>query len=274
MNAIPHRLVKSTLSSSFRCSKQLFETIVTSLVTFPSPHQQCRPFASGKKTGADHHAFFQEQMLELEIERKSFFGEDADDQEDSVTKSMDGQEQHAFFAREMEKLEQERKAFFGESIPSATYDTPDTKNKGMTEKDLEKMHQEREAIFEFSNQEKQAWSQQGGKLSPLLMMEIAEARAARERGEVYQSSEEKKTEELHHPSFSHVSREGDSVHMVDVGHKKVTARMAEAQTKVILPDSVMEAFGLVSNTDTHSELIGPKGPILATAKLAGIMAAK
>jgi len=62
--------------------------------------------------------------------------------------------------------------------------------------------------------------------------------------------------------------------MVDVGHKEVTTRMAEAQTKVILPDSVMEAFGLDANTGHQNELIGPKGPILATAKLAGIMAAK
>mmetsp|Transcript_23733 Transcript_23733/g.58173 ORF Transcript_23733/g.58173 Transcript_23733/m.58173 type:complete len:202 (+) Transcript_23733:160-765(+) len=186
------------------------------------------------------------------------------------------QDLHEMEEEEMEFLELEREddLFDDESSSSTT-------NATMTPEDLDMMHQEREAIFEFSDQEKQAWSQPQMKLSPQLMMEIAEARAAlereRSRSETTTTVVSKEEEELHHPSFSHVSQDGDSVHMVDVGHKQVTTRMAEAQTKVILPDSVMEAFGLDHATSSSSqtkELIGPKGPILATAKLAGIMAAK
>ncbi|CAJ1937916.1 unnamed protein product [Cylindrotheca closterium] len=290
MSVIPRRIVRSTLSSAMRCSIWLTGVEHEAVSRLPASisFHQCRSFASsaGKdgdaSTGADHHAFFQEQLLELENERKSFFGDDADQQQDNV-KGMDTQEQNAFFAQEMEQLENERKDFFGENTPNATFDppTPSTNASGMTPEDLDFMHQEREAIFEFSEHEKQAWGQQdiGDKLSPQLMMEIAEARAALERGEVFEESPQDKTavppaEDLHHPWFSHVSQDGDSVHMVDVGHKQVTTRMAEAQTKVILPASVMEAFGLDATSSHKNELIGPKGPILATAKLAGIMAAK
>jgi len=70
--------------------------------------------------------------------------------------------------------------------------------------------------------------------------------------------------------------------MVDVGHKVVTPRTAHARSEVWLPPEVLEAFlpGAAStnnNTTTNlsfGELVGPKGPIFATAKIAGIMAAK
>ncbi|KAL3931168.1 MAG: hypothetical protein SGBAC_011431 [Bacillariaceae sp.] len=282
MNVVSRRIARSNLSLSIGYSTWLVgvENEAASCLSFPC--NSCRSFASSKDdapTGEDHHAFFQEQLMELEQERKSFFGDNADEQQDPM--SMDGQDQHAFFANEMEELERERKDFFGESTPNATFDTPTTTSNAndMASGDLKKMHQERDALFQFSDLEKQAWSHHGGgkKLSPKLMMEIAEARAARERGGVYSPTpkgEETAPADIHHPSFSHVSQDGDSVHMVDVGHKQVTTRMAEAQTKVILPDSVMEAFGLDASSTSQTELIGPKGPILATAKLAGIMAAK
>lgn len=67
--------------------------------------------------------------------------------------------------------------------------------------------------------------------------------------------------------FSHVSADGASVRMVDVGGKAATQRVAVAQTRVVFPPEVVEAF-------EGKEWVGPKGPIFATAKLAGIMAAK
>ncbi|OEU07545.1 hypothetical protein FRACYDRAFT_197542 [Fragilariopsis cylindrus CCMP1102] len=57
--------------------------------------------------------------------------------------------------------------------------------------------------------------------------------------------------------------------MVDVGKKDVTARTAHARSEVWLPSCVIEAF-----LPELEELIGPKGPIFSTAKIAGIMAAK
>ena len=47
--------------------------------------------------------------------------------------------------------------------------------------------------------------------------------------------------------------------------------MAKARTHVIFPPEVVEAF---SSHDGTNEMVGPKGPIFATAKTAGIMAAK
>jgi cyclic pyranopterin phosphate synthase len=94
-------------------------------------------------------------------------------------------------------------------------------------------------------------------------------------------------EHQHHESFSHVNKDGTGVHMVDVGKKVVTSRTAHARSEVWLPSCVIEAFLPGINTSSSSsssississsvleELIGPKGPIFSTAKIAGIMAAK
>lgn len=66
--------------------------------------------------------------------------------------------------------------------------------------------------------------------------------------------------------------------MVDVGDKAVTTRTARARSKVILPRDVLHALvGSESNQGdggTITELSGPKGPIFATAVIAGVMAAK
>ncbi len=55
--------------------------------------------------------------------------------------------------------------------------------------------------------------------------------------------------------------------MVDVGRKRVTRRMAHATAVVVLPPAL--AAGLVDG-----ELATKKGPVFATAILAGVMAAK
>ncbi len=55
--------------------------------------------------------------------------------------------------------------------------------------------------------------------------------------------------------------------MVDVSGKGVTQRVAHAQTRVRLPEAVLE---LVSG----EEIATKKGPVFATAIVAGVMAAK
>lgn len=55
--------------------------------------------------------------------------------------------------------------------------------------------------------------------------------------------------------------------MVDVSDKAVTQREAHAQTRVRLPEAVLE---LVSD----DEIATKKGPVFATAIVAGVMAAK
>jgi cyclic pyranopterin monophosphate synthase len=55
--------------------------------------------------------------------------------------------------------------------------------------------------------------------------------------------------------------------MVDVGEKSITKRVAKAQGKVWLPSIVREQF-------TGEEIISKKGPVFATAIIAGTMAVK
>ena len=71
--------------------------------------------------------------------------------------------------------------------------------------------------------------------------------------------------------LSHVDEKGLPT-MVDVGEKAATRRTASARAVVDFPDEIMTQLREASPTGT--ELIGPKGPIFATAVVAGIQAAK
>ena len=55
--------------------------------------------------------------------------------------------------------------------------------------------------------------------------------------------------------------------MVDVGDKAVTSREAHARTAVVLPDEVLAVLD-------GDEIQSKKGPVFATAIIAGVMAAK
>jgi cyclic pyranopterin phosphate synthase len=71
--------------------------------------------------------------------------------------------------------------------------------------------------------------------------------------------------------LSHVDERGLPT-MVDVGTKAVTRRTATARAVVDFPLEVM--IKLREGAAGGTELIGPKGPIFATAVVAGIQAAK
>lgn len=73
-------------------------------------------------------------------------------------------------------------------------------------------------------------------------------------------SEQKKQE----PSFSHLSEDGSAT-MVDVGGKEITRRVAIAAASVLVSPATLDLL-------VRKAL--PKGDVLTTAKLAGIMAAK
>jgi cyclic pyranopterin monophosphate synthase len=55
--------------------------------------------------------------------------------------------------------------------------------------------------------------------------------------------------------------------MVDVSEKEMTSRVATARTFVRLPDNIVQ---LISD----GEIVSKKGPVLATARIAGTMAVK
>ena len=70
--------------------------------------------------------------------------------------------------------------------------------------------------------------------------------------------------------LSHVDPATGGASMVDVSSKRTTARSATAVGRVYLPSS---AAALIRATESHTGVSG-KGPVLHTAQLAGIMAAK
>ncbi len=66
--------------------------------------------------------------------------------------------------------------------------------------------------------------------------------------------------------LSHVDAAGKPT-MVDVGDKSVTERTAIARSTILLPDSVLAVLD-------GGEIQAKKGPVFATAIIAGVMAAK
>ena len=66
--------------------------------------------------------------------------------------------------------------------------------------------------------------------------------------------------------LSHVDAAGQPT-MVDVGDKSVTERTATARSMVLLPPGVLAALD-------GDEIVAKKGPVFATAIIAGVMAAK
>jgi MoaC family len=176
------------------------------------------------------------------------------------------------------------------------------KNKGGTEhheeflKQMQELQAERDTLFGFTDDDRSGWSKsKGHQFDPSFLNEINQARddhfsndassslsvladygsgADSEETIKVQNSTILENDNSNNAGFaglSHLSTDGTSIHMVHVGEKKVTSRVAVAQSKVILPDAVIKA--LVHDT-RNVDLVGPKGPIFATAKVAGIMAAK
>jgi MoaC family len=184
----------------------------------------------------------------------------------------------------------------------------------MYQAQLADLQAEREFLFGFTDDEKEAWSslaslppennnndtnsswqqqQQQQLQHQAFLQAIEEARLAQEgegEGSTSSSSDQNQNRSTFSASSSssssspltHLSDDGTSIHMVDVGSKEVTQRIARAQTKVIFPPAVVKALlSYKNNKDSNNnknnfddEVIGPKGPIFATAKIAGIMAAK
>ena len=236
-------------------------------------------------------------MEELNQERQELFGNagstgDIDDNDPTSST-----QQHSLYEQQMNELQQEQQQVFGE-IPKEAINRPDF----AVGEDLEQLKEEREDVYQFTNEERTAWATSGGesmssdlleqiKLARKLQAqqqekrdeEIAESVAVSMESIIQQQKKATSTtssddepmssssseQQSSHEAFTHVSEDGSSIHMVDVGAKAPSRRTARARCTVNFPPEVMEAFDI-----SDGDLIGPKGPILATAKIAGIMAAK
>lgn len=231
--------------------------------------------SDSSETRDKHHKMYQEQLKELEMERSELFGVEGDIDSSNSAMSGDSIEEH--LRMDARRIEEDY---------------------GMT---VDERNEEREAIYNFSQEEKQAWGKAAvsgasfpadTKHSPTFMDAIHKAREAKAILDEEQERRERKSiDEIadkfkqlpsdmteghskdNNDVFTHLNSAGDDVSMVDVGHKKVTRRIARARSIVLFPPEVMDAFELKEG-GVETEVIGPKGPIFATARLAGIMGAK
>jgi len=162
----------------------------------------------------------------------------------------------------------------------------------MYKEQLQELQEEREALYAFSKEEIHHWSTSVSMKSnnndetatlqetiEKLQREAAYTNTNSGNDDVSINNEEGGDNgsslvmpEEDGSAFTHLTTGGSKATMVDVGDKTVTRRTAKARTKVWFPPEVMSAFA--SYGGTSSEVIGPKGPIFETARLAGIMGAK
>ena len=300
-SALYDSLLKQPLSSFTTVRKQQQQQLYPSKKFVDSTTIR---FNSGNEKG--NHDLFLKQMIDLKQEQEEIFGVSNNDNDDdnittATTTTDDNNDDLIQLAQKAQALELQQHHKSMES-----------------DEDWEARSEEREAIYNFSQDEKDAWStttttnnnnNSNGekKLSSSLMESIQKAREAQiiYENEQKQITNQKRQswiqdtvskydnmsdlqsqqqtssnghniESNNHTLFTHLNKSGETVSMVDVGAKVVTRRIARARSIVVFPPEVMEAFQFVtpSNENKETEIIGPKGPIFATAKIAGIMGAK
>ena len=175
---------------------------------------------------------------------------------------------------------------------------------------MEDLKEERQALFGFTQDEQESWMQaasHGHKHSSSWMEQIHQARRQQKEEEedssepnapsggpttvVEPNHNDKQQEQsvvsqpfthLQSPNTTNTStnqeEESWSIHMVNVGSKPCTERLAVAESRLVFPEHAWEALTTTTTTTTMTttptDLVGPKGPIFTTAKVAGILAAK
>ena len=158
--------------------------------------------------------------------------------------------------------------------------------------DAEEAYAEREALYGFTDEEREAWTTtgpssagggdgDGGRTAAAFDEYFARLAGVRRAvgnpppSHPPSSSSSSSSSSLSSSSpFSHLNPREDGAVMVDVGGKVPSPRVAIARSVVVFPPEVMSAFRLIGGGEDTREMIGPKGPIFETARIAGIMGAK
>ena len=218
----------------------------------------------GQPPSAELHSMFNDQMKEIQSEREAIFGAEPPNASDSPNLSdtakpyLDPKDDHNIVIDD-------------DSSPTSNSNPP-------PKWDVEEAYAEREAIYEFTEEEKTAWSNNtdAGMTQQMRSTQIQQIqdlmRSSPDANVPRQLQQSTSSSSSSEPSpFTHLTNTGDGVSMVDVGHKSTSRRVAVARSVVVFPPEVMSAFQV---NNSHSEMIGPKGPIFETAKIAGIMGAK
>lgn len=244
-----------------------------------TPNVRC--FSGSHDSPEGKRQLFQEQMIQFQKERSEIFGDEESNSNNSLdthptvtTVPSTPEEQHRLFSEQMVQLQNEQTDLFGEDIRStntlisqtSTATSPEEYHR-LFEDQMHQLKAEREELFGFTEEEESAWGQAGRqhKHDSSFMEEIDKARR------LHQQVKEEAALSVAPTSnpFTHLDAGGTSVQMVDVGEKEVTQRRAMAEARVLLPSEVVEALGGDKAWNNPQ-----KGPILETAKIAGIMAAK
>ena len=215
--------------------------------------------------GKSQHALFEEQMRELQAERDVMFGASSDDEQPGA----DGNQPPMGMYQS------------GSSTSNSEMNAPTSGTDASVDDEREQMWETRAKVYGFTSEEYAGWSNAGANHThdESFMAKVQAAREEQDRMTVDDYTKTKKSRKIpistkteNSGTFTHLSPSGESVSMVDVGAKAVTTRVAKARTYVIFPPEVVEAFR--SHDGSANEMVGPKGPIFSTAKIAGIMAAK
>lgn len=243
--------------------------------------QQRRLLSSGGRDksvdGKSQHALFEEQMRELQAERDVMFGYNTCDEQPGTEGSRPPMEMY-------EPGSSTRNLDTNTATSSSAISAADTDAE--TDDEREEMWETRAKVYGFTSEDYAGWSNAGVNHThdESFMAKVQAAREEQERMTVDDYTKTKKskpkksrkipisTKNENNETFTHLSPSGESVSMVDVGAKAATTRVAKARTHVLFPPEVVEAFR--SHDGSANEMVGPKGPIFSTAKIAGIMAAK
>ena len=221
--------------------------------------------SDGGSSTTDLHSLYHDQMKEIQNERESIFGKESEDDPSNQSPDLSQTANSYFTLKDSSSTSQQS---LQQPASDAT-SSPQFRPPNWNVEEYEAAAAERDALYDFSDEEKSAWSSNSGTetLSSLHMLKIREMiRQAPDEVDA-----EKSTSDTTHQAsqFSHLTPQGDGVSMVDVGHKVSSRRVATARSVVVFPPEVMSAFQVNNN-----EIVGHKGPIFETAKIAGIMGAK
>lgn len=72
--------------------------------------------------------------------------------------------------------------------------------------------------------------------------------------------------------FTHFNHETNKPQMVDISNKTESQRIAHARCHVILPNSLFQKF--INDISVVNDFRTPKGPVISTAIIAGVLASK
>ncbi len=259
-----------------------------------SGKDQCRYFSSGddeKISSEEQHKLFKEQLLELEQERTTLFGTNASTDPTSNTietvrvspDTISNTDMETEPELTIEEMNKDREAIYNFSKEEKNaWANTNVANHSFDPKFLEMIDKAREAKAEYERSMTEKTEEHLNTLTQESLMEIADkgdtnlSNAHLQNGKMHnmEKKDESNDKGLRvNEYFTHLNEKGDEVSMVDVGEKEITRRIAVARTSVYFPPEVMDAFGII-DSDGKSEMIGKKGPIFSTARLAGIMGAK